>query len=244
MIVKQISCDSCKAGILYAGHKMDAELVASNNCFGSPNDIADQFIEVQAYNTTTADKNKTYHVAIGWNAEDHKKLNELDKKQIAESFATKLGFTDRQWVCYEHHDGNAPHMHFIGNRIGIDGKSVSLSLNYYRHEEFCRQQEKKYDLTKVKTKSREHSKVLTQSLSNHRKEELKGIIDKHIKKSKSFKEFTDSLEKSSIKVYKGRGLSYLDKDNVKFKASALGREYSLKNTEKRIEQQRNKELSL
>lgn len=239
MIVKKIGCNSARAGILYAGNKQDAELIISNNCYGKPNDIANQFLEVQQYNKTTNDKNKTYHTVIGFTEEDIKKLSEIDKEEIVKDFASELGFKDNQYVAYEHKDGKCPHFHVIGNKVSEDGKIVSLSNNYYKHESFCRNQEVKYDLTRVKTKERGRNQIKTQTLTNHRKIELKSIIDSEIEKSTSVDDFKNRMEKHDIKVNVGRGISYIDKDKVVFKGSSIGRDYSLSKTKKRIENEKN-----
>lgn len=238
MICKQVPCSSARSGILYAGNKKEAELITSNNCYGSPEEISKQFEDVQEYNATTSDKNKTYHVVIGITEEDNKKLTAYDKQEMAEAFAKKMGFEDNQYVVYEHRDSNSPHYHFIGNRIDDQGKAVSLGNNYYKHEEYCREQEKKHDLESVATKERTPGKAQTISLSNHRKEELRTMIDRNIEKSKDMTEFKELMKKDGIEVYQGRGISYQDKDKALFKGSQLGKQYSFQHTQKRIEQSR------
>lgn len=244
MIVKQVGCNSVRAGILYAGNKKDAEIIISNNCFGNPNEVANQFQEVQQNNKTTNDKNKTYHVVIGFSQKDIEKLDEHNKEQIVKDFANDLGFENNQYIAYQHYDGNSPHFHFIGNRIDENGKSVSLSNNYYKHESFCRNQELKYDLEQVKTKERGASINQFQTLKNHRKIELKEVIDLTIKECKNIDEFKDRMKVKGIDVKIGRGISYIDKDKAKFKGSSIGREYSLSKTEERIyrDKQINNEL--
>lgn len=244
MIVKQIGCDNVKAGILYAGNKKDAQMIISNYCYGSPRDIANQFLEVQEYNKTSAQKNKSYHTVIGFSKEDIEKITNKDKEQIVKSFAKKMGFENNQYVAYEHQDGNSPHFHFIGNRICNEGKSVSLSNNYYKHESFCRNQEKQYNLAVVKTKERTKSAQQTQSLSNHRKIELKNLIDDAISISKSLEQFTSQMNKKNIKVLIGRGISFTDRDNVNFKGSSIGRNYSLSNIKKALTNQIRQENKL
>lgn len=239
MIVKKIECNSAKSGILYAGNKQDAELIISNNCYGKPNDIASQFLEMQQYNKTTNDKNKTYHVVIGFTEDDIKKLSQIDKEEIVKDFANDLGFKDNQYVAYEHKDGNSPHLHVLGNRVSNDGKIVSLSNNYYKHENFCRNQEIKYGLTRVKTKDRTKPYEKIQTLGNHRKIELKEIIDETIKDSSSIDEFSLKMKEKGIEVKLGRGISYIDKDKVAFKGSSIGRDYSLSKTKKKIQNEKN-----
>ena len=244
MICKQVQCSSARAGILYAGNKKESEMITSNDCYGTPEEIAKQFDEVQKYNTRTAGENKTYHVVIGVNEEDNKKLTEYDKKEMVEEFAKKMGFENNQYVVYEHRDSNSPHYHFIGNRIDDEGKAVSLSNNYYKHEEYSREQEKKYNLEQVLTKDRTNVKEQTISLSNHRKEELRTLIDKNIEKSSDMAEFKKNMERDGIKVYQGRGLSYQDKDKALFKGSDIGKQYSLQHTERRLEKNREKSAEM
>ena len=151
-------------------------------------------------------------------------------EEMVKLYAKKQGFEKNQWVVYKHNDTKNPHYHFVGNRINADTKkSTSVSNDRYKNLEFSREMEKKYNLTKV-----EKTLTIDKTKTNQRALELKKMVDKNIKKSKGFDDFKWNMEKDGVKVNKGRGLSYTH-DKVSFKGSELGRNYSLKNTEKQIE---------
>ena len=76
MIAKTHQASSTKGTILYAGEKDKAELVAQNDVFGSPKEVADQFKQVQELNTRANEKNKTFHASISVPEKDKGKLNE------------------------------------------------------------------------------------------------------------------------------------------------------------------------
>jgi len=81
--------------------------------------------------------------------------------------------------------------------------------------------------------------------SNILAQSIRDKIDRNLLKYKTMEDLRKSLEKEGLKMYQNRGVSFLDtKTAAKFKGSDLGREYSLMNIEKRLEQQPEKEKSI
>jgi len=235
MIVNSHPASSTKGTILYAGEKDKAELIEQNDCFGSPQEVAEQFKQVQELNTRASEKNKTFHASISLPEKDKGKLSKKQEQDMVKAYAKKQGFEKNQWVAYKHNDTKNPHYHFVANRINPETKkSTSISNDRYKNMEFSKEMEQKYNLTRVE-KTMQTDKTKT----NQRASELKNIVDKNIKKSKSFDDFKKNMEKDGVTVNKGRGLSYTH-DKVSFKGSELGRNYSLKNTEKQIEKGKKK----
>lgn len=230
MITKTHQASSTKGTILYAGEKNKAELIEQNDVFGSPKEVANQFKQVQELNTRANEKNKTFHASISLHPNDKGKLTKEQEKELVKAYAKKQGLEKNQWIAYKHNDTKHPHYHFIANRINADTKkSTSVSNDRYKNIEFSKQQEKKYNLTIV-----ERSKNVDKSKTNERAANLKKIVDKNIKISKNFDEFRSNMKKDKVTVNKGRGISYTH-DKVSFKGSDLGRNYSLKKTQKQIE---------
>ena len=60
MIVNSHKASSTKGTILYAGEKDKAELIEQNDCFGSPEEVAEQFKQVQDLNTRAEEKIKHF----------------------------------------------------------------------------------------------------------------------------------------------------------------------------------------
>ena len=64
-------------------------------------------------------------------------------------------------------------------------------------------------------------------------ESIRKKIDKNLPAAKNMDDLKKLLLKDGVKMYVGRGVSFLDKESgTSFKGSALGREYSLMNLEK------------
>ncbi|MFY7911755.1 MAG: hypothetical protein ACOVO2_19495, partial [Emticicia sp.] len=81
--------------------------------------------------------------------------------------------------------------------------------------------------------------------SNTLAQSIRDKIDRNLLKHKTMEDLRKSLEKEGVKMYHNRGVSFLDtKTAAKFKGSDLGREYSLMNIEKRLEQQPEKEKAV
>ena len=150
MIVNSHPAGSTKGTILYAGNKDKAELIEQHDCFGSPEEVAEQFKQVQELNTRANEKNKTFHASISLPEKDKGKLSKQQERDMVNSYAKKQGLEKNQWVAYKHNDTKNPHYHFVANRINADTKkSTSTSNDRYKNLEFSREMEQKYNLTKV-----------------------------------------------------------------------------------------------
>ena len=229
MIVKTLKANSTKGTILYAGQKINSELIFTNDCFGSPKQLVIQFRQVQELNNNANEKNKTFHAIISLPEEDKYKLNTQQEIEIVKAYAKKQGLEKNQWIAYKHNDTKYPHFHFIANRINADtAKSISLSNDRFKNMAFSESMEVKYNLFVLDRKLKKDK-----SKTNLRIKELKQIVDNNIKNSKDFNEFIKNMKKDNVTVNKGRGLSYTH-NKVSIKGSCIGRNYSLKNTEKQI----------
>jgi len=88
-----------------------------------------------------------YHTSI--NFPPHEKLTGQQMNVIATDYLTAAGFTQHQFIVFQHFDAHHPHLHILANRIGLDGKVLNDSNDFARTEKILRELETKYKLTQV-----------------------------------------------------------------------------------------------
>ncbi len=207
------------------------ELIHANGVSGNSKEINKQFKQVHALKPNI--KHKSLHAIISFNPED-RKLNKGELMDISEKYAKKHNFDKNQYAVYLHEDKSHLHLHIVGNRIGTDRKVHKSSHSYAKNTEFSMETEKEYSLIKANRKEKGKNFIPNKSISKS----LKSIIDQRLKNSKSIEELSEKLKKDGVLLQKGRGVSFLYKENdkkpIKIKGSEIGKGYSLKGLENQI----------
>jgi relaxase-like protein len=202
--------------------KRGGELLFTNNVYGSPKEIFNDFKLIQELNDRA--KNKSIHAIISFNPnDDTNKLTKQDLIDISNQYLKKHGLEENQSAIYLHTEKEHLHLHIISNRIKMDGLCVSSSHNYAKNLEFCKEIEIEYGLIKTNRKEKGVDFVK----DNQRANKIKDIIDRAILKSNTLDEFCNNMKQLNVLVLRGRGISFVDSSGAKFKGSEIGREYSL-----------------
>jgi hypothetical protein len=207
---------SMKDGLQY---KDRAEVLDYNLCFGNVRELSSQFLEVSKLSSRT--EKPVLHMQMRLAPEDH--LTNSQLIEISQACAEAFGFSDRQYVTVLHKDTNEPHIHIVANRVGFDGKAISLSNDFRRMAELCRQLEKRYGLTSVLS-PRPFLPKAQQHLPRHdsRKEKLKMNIRQTLLQVNSWDAFENRMQALGYTLIKGRGISFIDNKKVKTKGSEVG----------------------
>jgi len=133
-----------------------AKILESNFVNGSKKEIIDQFEELGKMNPRLS--NNVMHITLSWPQRDILDANKL--KAIADECGLKFGFNKNQSIVIQHNDTKHQHIHLVVNRVGFDGKTLSDSNNYKKMADFCRDIERKYNITKVLSPKRFQPKEL------------------------------------------------------------------------------------
>jgi Relaxase/Mobilisation nuclease domain len=161
-------------------------------------------------------------------------------REITEAFCKDFGFENNQIITFRHDDTNHPHFHIVGNRIDSKGKNSADHFNNYKRTGlFCRKIEEELGLTIAPQMhilesdfSKRRELVSESKIADYMRER----ITFHIPKVSTVDELCYHLKKDGIKTRVGRGIAFTLKDKgVTFKGSQLGREFSLQNIEKQIQ---------
>ncbi len=200
-----------------------AEVLHYNNCYGDKNELTQQFRDVKALNRKI--EKPVWHTSLSFTHND--KVSKKQLMEISEKLAKKFGFDKNQYLVVQHHDTKHQHIHIVCNRVGFDSKAISTSKNYQKVSEFSRSIEKEYNLEQVLSPEKflDKDKKQTPRLDK-RKDQIKGIINEALSKSKSLDDFKSIIEKKNLKTEIGRGIAFIDNKGVRLKGSQIG--FSLK----------------
>lgn len=229
----------CKMAIIAEQHTLNSleyaerggEQLYTNNVFGSPKEIFNDFKLIQDLNDRA--KNKSIHAILSFNPnDDMQKLSKQDLIDIANKYLEKHGFDDNQAAVYLHLDKSHLHLHIIANRIKMNGLCVSSSNNYFKNLDFAKEMENQYQLIKTNRKEKGVDFVKDSQRAN----QIKAKIDKALLKSSTMDEFCKHMKNMNVLVLRGRGIAFVDSSGSRFKGSEIGREYSIMGIEKKINQ--------
>jgi hypothetical protein len=211
-------------------HKDRAEVIYNNKCFGTASELAIQFNEVRRLSSRV--EKPVMHISL--RLAPGETLSKDQLIEIAQACAVEFKFDQNQYVCALHKDTREQHIHIVANRVGYDGKAVTLTNNYRRMANFCLQMEKKYNLREVlnprKFLSKEERLIPRQDM---RKEQLKKDIQDTLQNVTTYQEFERKMKSLGYAVLKGRGISFIDDKKVKIKGSEVG--FSLSKIERVLE---------
>lgn len=192
-------------------------------------------------------KNQVLHLTVSLKPGEH--LEEEKKVEFSEKLLDELNFQAEKipYLIVEHHDKDYEHWHIVAGRIRDDGSVVNDSFLAVKAIEKTKELEREFGLAEVeytpsndrRTKRNEY-KMMQRTGELSVIAEAKMIIDESLEKKAKTYEFVAALQERGFDVLPnvsettGRmnGFSF-SKDEIKFKSSAIGRNYSFQNLQKR-----------
>lgn len=214
-------------------HKERAEVLFYNNCFGDARELSKQFNEVSKLSNRV--EKPVLHISLRLAPGETLSCDKLT--EIGRACAEEFKFDQNQYICILHKDTRDQHIHIVANRVGYDGRAVSLSNDYRRMANFCRKMELRHHLKEVLSPRiflpKEQRLIPRQDI---RKERLRDHIRENLKVSLTYADFEQKMKSLGYQVLKGRGISFIDDKNVKIKGSEVG--FSLMKIETVLELQR------
>lgn len=234
MIAKAKAIAHGKVAIEYAMRESkNGELVASNLIQNNtPNDIYNEFADIQKYNTRC--KNKFIRFEIGIAPKDETKLSQNDLTKICEEFSKRLDFENHQWIACTHRDTDNLHLHMIVNRIGVDQSVYDTSFISNRASNTVEKISLDMGLTlakNIKAKYKQRTDIVSfeRMMARTRIEKLahEALADK----PNNLREFQQAMKEKKIIVSEAKnkkgntyGLRFTGYGET-FKASTIGQEF-------------------
>lgn len=210
--------------------------------FGTQAEIKKEF---EIYNQLNCRvKNQAAHISVSFALGE--KVKTEKKIEFAEKLLEKLDFRDVPFLVVEHHDKEYEHFHIIAGRIRDDGTTVKEWKIAERAIEATKELERSLGLQQTeyiksgdrRIKSNEYKQMeRTSELSVMA--EAKLTIDEILKDEPTVKDFVSILQQSgfdvrpniSEKTGRMNGFSF-KKGEIKFKSSAIAKNYSWQNLQK------------
>jgi Relaxase/Mobilisation nuclease domain len=225
--------------------KEQAEIIGGSLLTSLPWTIAAEFNAAWALNQRAS--TPVYHLSISLDREES--LCQEAWCSIADRYMAEMNFIDNQYLVVQHHDQLHQHIHILANRIDLNGKAISDGWSKRRTEMILRRMEQDFDLRQIPcswhtpdlTPAAHYHKSRRQLvLANQAIKPLQLLIDKAIASSTSISSFQLLLQSQGIEVRlrlnalkQVVGISYR-RDEVSFKGSQLGRNYSAVATLQRL----------
>ncbi|WP_348773465.1 relaxase/mobilization nuclease domain-containing protein [Geobacter sulfurreducens] len=223
-------------------------LLGGNMDGKTPRELAKEFAESRSLNPDL--QRPVYHVSLSLSPGEH--VDDFTWNEIADRYIQRIGFGSSQYVVARHTDReNHEHIHIVASRIGLDGKTVSDSNDYYRSEQVIRAIEKEFGLERVLSSHERDIEDQKKALSAgelHKALEtgtpnVKMVLQNHVDvaatHSVTMTDFVKHLERQGVQVIpnmadNGRvsGLSYRI-DGKTVKGSKLGKAYTFNGVQKR-----------
>ena len=240
-----------KAECIHAGNYLkDADRMT----FYQKMERFEKLIELNKRATTN-----TIHISL--NFDPSEKLDKEKLIAIANDYMEKIGFGKQPYLVYIHYDAGHPHIHIVSTSIQNDGKRISMhNIGRNQSETARKELEKKYGLIIAEgrelKKSMDVKPVNVQKASygkSETKRSITNVLDAVVNQYKytSLAELNAILKQYNVvadmgkegsRIHKNKGLTFrmLDENGnkvgVPIKASSIYSQPTLKNLEKKFEE--------
>ena len=266
MVVKIKSPHNLKRTLNYNEQKVQkgqAECIYAGNYLLNPEQMKfhqklERLQDLIALNERTK-KTNTLHISL--NFDPSEKLSKEKLTEIAETYMDKIGFGKQPYLVYLHTDAGHPHIHIVTTNIQADGKRID-TYNIGRNQSEKARKEIEQDFGLVKALGRKIqplSEIIPVNVQkvqygkSETKRSITNVLDAVINQFKytSLAELNAILKQYNViadrgnengRIYKTNGLLYklLDENGnkigVPIKASLIYSQPTLKNLEKKFEE--------
>lgn len=156
-------------------------------------------------------------------------------KEIAQDYAKKFGFD--QYTVIRHHDTKHEHFHFIGNRVKIDGKTISDQFCAARGVEQAQKYERRYGLICAMESGKQMDNVHKLNTNQRARYGIYNTVKTELKGCRNLGELQIRLQKRGIELHPHTNSSGVYGVSFKqgkycFKGSELGKDMTAKALEK------------
>jgi hypothetical protein len=207
-------------GQKHALYEDRAEILYYNQCFGTKEELIQQFNEVVKLNQNV--KEPIFHISLSLH--ERERISKSRWIEISRDCAREMGFDQNQFVTILHKDKLYQHIHIVANRIGFDRGVAGAEFTIYRLSAFCNEMEVRHDLKRTLHPWQMSSDGDRQTLrKDQRLDGLKETIQQTLKATCDYPAFEAALKKQEIKIYKNeKGIAFLLDQRVVFKGSEAG----------------------
>ena len=229
---------------LYQDEKFP-ELLAGNIYGDDQRELTQELRETQALNRQV--EKPVFHASISAAPEDGQ-LDSMKWQEIAEKYVKHMGYDNAPWIAVRHLDTDHDHIHIVASRVDYNGHRVRDFQERKRGEKVLRRLEKEHGLRLVTPSELvQHSAPTRAELQQFiktgqpsAKERIRLAIRQAAEANPTLTEFIHRLKAQDIYILPnlqstGRvaGITY-EIDDIRIKASNLGKPYTLKGLQQRL----------
>ena len=192
-------------------YKDRAEILHFNRCFGDKEELIGQFDEIKRL-----DQNMSKPVMhISMSLPPGEQLPKGTLVELAADCAKAFDFENHQYVVILHKDTPQQHIHLVVNRIGFDRHTVDDSFSHGKIADFSRAAELRHHLRQELGPRRYQTKEQRlQPRQGIRLDRLRQEIRTALAFSDDYGQFQRRLQEKGYKIYKGRGIAFMDEKHV------------------------------
>ena len=238
MITKVLQSNDLRATLDYVYQEGKAPEVIDSTC---PDDSKDGALEsIREFIEQRPEiKKPVFHAVLSLSEEEA--IDKNTWKQIAETYAKKMGYGEVPYVAVKHHDTAHHHIHIVASRVTLDGELIRDSFEAYRSQEVARELERTHKLTPVPSswevdQRRERPEDLHRAERLQipsQRERMRVAIAESLQRAHDVPSFVQALEHRSVRAIpnttqdqsKVQGISF-ERDGVKLSGSKIDRQYS------------------
>lgn len=226
IIAKIVTGKGFKGALSYILDKDEGQFIYGQGVFSKkPEEIALAMRQVSRGNSRAT--KPVFHASLS--IRDGRATN-AQWRTAAETYLKKMGFDldQTQYVLVRHQDTKHDHVHIIANRVQLNSKLVSSRHNFKLSQEAAAEA----SIASGLDLDREWHR-------GSRMDVVRIAADKALAESVTFEDFKKNLKDSGIEVRSNIGksgfatLSYVEADGRWFRASDLGRSYTVNGLAKR-----------
>jgi hypothetical protein len=197
-----------------------AEVIYYNQCYGNKQELVRQFKEVRKQNYNI--RKPVLHLVLS--LPPGEAVSKSLFVDLARDCARALDFERHQYVAILHKDREHPHVHIVANRIGFDRHTMVNQYTLRRMNQFCRESERRYHLTQVRSirwyRTPDERNIASEHL---RVVKLRETLDRELKQCCTLEELKTRLQVQGYRVYKTeQGIAFKDADQVVVRGYKVG----------------------
>lgn len=194
MIGKIIAGSSFAGTVCYVMKEQSRILAIEGITPSDAKDMAEDFRDQTMLNPRL--KNTVGHISLSFSPKDASRMTDALMTRIAKEYMQRMDITDTQYLLVRHLDQPHPHCHFVYNRVGNDGQTISDKNIKIRNGKVCKELTAKYGLYFAPDKNEVRREQLREP--DKTRYEIHDAIRNALPRSRSWDELEKHLKKRGI----------------------------------------------
>lgn len=180
------------------------------------------------------------HTVLSWSQQDRHKIDPPAMARFAREYLERLGVTNTQYLTVYHSDTAHPHVHVVYNRVDNEGRGIHINREWYNSGRICQEMSALHGFSRRTNRHYIHRGALRGR--DRQRIAVYDALSMVLKVAQSWKELKSRLALQQVEVFFARkrkdgppiGIVF-GKDQIKFKGSAIGRDFTLQEIQRKLD---------